>query len=102
MDRCKLQWHLEILKSNYSTKLGLIGAGAWGSNYIKTIEKIDGIELIGISTKSGIIKNDFLDYIYIGFLIGIAIHLCADLFPKAYWGNALIKLPFNINLSKDF
>ena len=49
------------MKSNYSTKLGLIGAGAWGSNYIKTIEKIDGIELIGISTKSGIIKNDFLD-----------------------------------------
>ena len=44
------------------------------------------------------IKNDFLDYIYIGFLIGIAIHLCADLFPKAYWGNALIKLPFNISI----
>ena len=40
------------------------------------------------------IKNDFLDYVYIGFLIGIAIHLCADIFPKAYIGFALIKLPF--------
>ena len=42
------------------------------------------------------IKNEFLDYAYIGFLIGIAIHLCADLFPKAYIGYAMIKLPFFI------
>ena len=42
------------------------------------------------------IKNEFLDYTYIGFLIGIAIHLCADLFPKAYIGYAMIKLPFFI------
>ena len=42
------------------------------------------------------IKNEFLDYVYIGFLIGIAIHLCADLFPKAYIGYAMIKLPFFI------
>ncbi len=44
------------------------------------------------------IKSDFLDFAYIGFLIGIAIHLCADLFPKAYVGYALIKLPFNISI----
>ena len=44
------------------------------------------------------IKSDFLDFAYIGFLIGIAIHLCADLFPKAYLGYALIKLPFNISI----
>jgi len=40
------------------------------------------------------IKNEFLDFTYIGFLIGIAIHLCADIFPKTYIGFALIKLPF--------
>ena len=44
------------------------------------------------------IKNEILDYAYIGFLIGIAIHLCADLFPKAYIGYALIKLPFFISI----
>jgi len=44
------------------------------------------------------IKNQFLDYAYIGFLIGIAIHLCADLFPKAYIGYAMIKLPFFISI----
>ena len=44
------------------------------------------------------IKNDSLDYVYIGFLIGIAIHLCADIFPKAYIGFALIKLPFWISI----
>jgi len=44
------------------------------------------------------IKNEFLDYAYIGFLIGIAIHLCADLFPKAYIGYAMIKLPFFISI----
>ena len=45
--------------NNNTTKLGLIGLGAWGINYVKTIEKIKGVELVGISTKSGIIKKDF-------------------------------------------
>ena len=44
------------------------------------------------------IKNEFLEYVYIGFLIGIAINLCADIFPKAYIGFALIKLPFWISI----
>ena len=44
------------------------------------------------------VKSEFLDYAYIGFLIGIAIHLCADLFPKAYIGYAMIKLPFFISI----
>ena len=39
------------------------------------------------------ISKEVLDYVYIGFLIGIAIHLCADLFPKAWIGFALIKFP---------
>ena len=47
------------MKSN-SIKLGLIGAGTWGSNFIKTIEKIEGIKLIGISTKSGKFKKDYI------------------------------------------
>ena len=47
------------MKSN-SIKLGLIGAGTWGSNFIKTIEKIEGIKLIGISTKSGKLKKDYI------------------------------------------
>ena len=48
------------MKKN-SIKLGLIGAGAWGINYIKTIEKVKGVELIGISTKSGIFQKNFLN-----------------------------------------
>ena len=39
--------------NNELTKLGLIGAGVWGSNFIKTIKKIEGIDIIGISTLSG-------------------------------------------------
>ena len=27
------------------TKLALVGPGVWGENYIKTIDKIDGINL---------------------------------------------------------
>ena len=36
-------------------KLGLIGAGKWGSNYIETIKKINGITLKSIACKS--LKN---------------------------------------------
>tara|TARA_B100001248_G_C27327522_1_gene429753 strand:- start:178 stop:1134 length:957 start_codon:yes stop_codon:yes gene_type:complete len=35
-------------------RLGLIGAGKWGENYIKTIESIKNIELIRIACKSSI------------------------------------------------
>ena len=37
-----------------------------------------------------------LDYIYAGLLIGISIHLTADLFSKSFVGYATIKLPFQI------
>jgi len=49
-------------------------------------------------------KDNSLDYIYIGFLLGIAIHLCADLFPKNYnfTGTATIFLPFWIYTGKTF
>ena len=43
-----------------SINLGLIGAGNWGSNFIKTIEKVEEIKLIGISTKSGTLKKDYI------------------------------------------
>tara|TARA_B100000989_G_C19510482_1_gene458768 strand:- start:161 stop:1105 length:945 start_codon:yes stop_codon:yes gene_type:complete len=43
-----------------SVKLGLIGAGAWGINYIKTISKVKGIKLVGICTKSGRFKKNYL------------------------------------------
>jgi len=33
-------------------RLGLIGAGKWGLNYIKTIESIEGIELIKVACKN--------------------------------------------------
>ena len=48
------------------------------------------------------ISKEVLDYVYIGFLIGIAIHLCADLFPKAWIGFALIKFPPWIPMGAPF
>ncbi|MCH9644867.1 MAG: Gfo/Idh/MocA family oxidoreductase [Gammaproteobacteria bacterium] len=33
-------------------KLGLIGAGRWGRNYIKTIQQLDGITLTGLATRN--------------------------------------------------
>jgi len=48
------------------------------------------------------IANDTLDYAYIGFLLGIAIHLCADLFPKAWIGFALIMFPPWIPMGAPF
>ena len=35
-----------------------------------------------------------LQWIAAGFALGVAIHLAADLFPKAWTGFALISLPF--------
>lgn len=42
--------------------------------------------------------NQYTDLVYSGFLVGIGIHLIADLFPRAYMGYALIKLPFHISI----
>ena len=44
------------------------------------------------------INNEYVDLIYAGFLVGIGIHLIADLFPRAYIGYALIKLPFHFSI----
>ena len=44
------------------------------------------------------INNEYIDLIYSGFLVGIGIHLIADLFPRAYIGYALIKLPFHFSI----
>jgi len=44
------------------------------------------------------INNEYIDLIYSGFLVGIGVHLIADLFPKAYIGYALIKLPFHFSI----
>lgn len=41
-------------------------------------------------------RKEILDYIYVGLLIGISIHLTADLFSKSFVGYATIKLPFQI------
>ena len=47
-------------------------------------------------------SNDVLDFVYIGFLLGIALHLCADLFPKAWIGFALIMFPPWIPMGAPF
>ena len=47
-------------------------------------------------------SKEILDYAYIVFLIGIAIHLCADLFPKAWMGFALIVFPPWIPMGAPF
>ena len=38
-------------------KIGLIGAGEWGKNYIKTIQETDFISLVAISSKNQKIKE---------------------------------------------
>ena len=48
------------------------------------------------------ISNDVLDFVYIGFLLGIALHLCADLFPKAWIGFAIIRFPPWIPMGAPF
>lgn len=48
------------------------------------------------------VSKEILDYAYVGFLIGIAIHLCADLFPKAWIGFALIVFPPWIPMGAPF
>ena len=48
------------------------------------------------------ISKEVLDYVYIGFLTGIAIHLCADLFPKAWIGYAQIVFPTWIRMGAPF
>ena len=39
-----------------------------------------------------------ISYLYPGFLIGVSIHLCADLFPKAWIGFATIKVPYFLSI----
>jgi len=48
--------------------------------------------------KKNNINNEYIDLIYSGFLVGIGIHLIADLFPRAYIGYALIKLPLYFSI----
>ena len=48
------------------------------------------------------VVNQTLEYAYIGFLIGVAIHLCADLFPKQWIGFALIMFPPWIPMGAPF
>lgn len=51
--------------------------------------------------KKSKIDKTLIDIFYAGILLGITIHLLADLVPKAYIGYALIKLPFNISIGKE-
>ena len=39
-------------------KIGLIGAGNWGMNYIRTINEINYIELVGILKITQLIPSD--------------------------------------------
>ena len=48
--------------------------------------------------KKRILYNRFFVLIIIGIFLGIGLHLSADLFPKSWQGNALIKLPGNIDV----
>ena len=43
--------------NSHKLKLGLIGAGKWGINYINTIREINNLELIYVSTTNPHIKN---------------------------------------------
>lgn len=47
-------------------------------------------------------SNQFLNYIFCGFLVGVSIHLSADLFPKAWIGYATIKVPFLLSVGPIF
>ena len=51
-------------KSKKNIRLGLIGIGRWGANYIKTIEDVDCAELKIIACKS-LIKERFLSDNYL-------------------------------------
>ncbi len=46
-------------------KLGLIGAGQWGKNYIKTIEKSDDISLLAISSNNEKTKDIIPTYCHL-------------------------------------
>ena len=48
--------------------------------------------------KKRILHNKYLTLIIIGIFLGIGLHLSADLFPKAWKGYALSKLPGNIDV----
>lgn len=48
---------LIIRKNNYSVNLGLIGAGKWGTNYIRLIQNMSEINLCAISTKNNNYSN---------------------------------------------
>ena len=37
----------------------------------------------------------FFKYFIVGFSIAIAIHILFDLFPRKWYGGALLKIPFN-------
>ena len=37
----------------------------------------------------------FLNIFIVGFSIAIAIHILFDLFPRKWYGGALLKIPFN-------
>jgi len=47
-------------------------------------------------------SNLFLNYIFCGFLVGVSIHLSADVFPKAWIGYATIKIPFLLSVGPLF
>ena len=40
-----------------SIKLALIGVGRWGSNYVKTIDSINDVEIVSLTSKKENIKN---------------------------------------------
>lgn len=46
-------------------RLGLIGCGKWGANYLKTIEKIDGVEIGLIACKSMNNKRNLKNVYYL-------------------------------------
>ena len=43
---------IKVVKQKVGTNLGLIGAGKWGRNYIKTINKFPDINLVKILSKN--------------------------------------------------
>ena len=48
------------LNMSPKVRLGLMGAGVWGSSYIKTIEQIEGVILKKIVCKNHKIKRHYL------------------------------------------
>lgn len=43
----------------------------------------------------------FFKYFIVGFSTAIAIHILFDLFPRRWYGSALLKIPFNISCSEE-